>query len=328
MLFAGSSPPVFRDPLPREVTEAALFIRDTDQGAILRFCDRQLSGLEKLVLESEPPQVTWEGQIRPAIRHASGKLKTVALPQLPRYHGIGGQRRMCQFDNGFPITGDLSQIDVFPDSEKKVPSRISCSELSHSASPRFRERVAKSGKKNALQLRTEAECQVEKGWLAPPVPLHTDGRPHSWKLKGFNLAFRFGVKQAENLRACDDWKHSMTNLACSVHTPIKLVSWDHIAQISHLISEGKLELGMVKADHEAAYKQLPIDPDDQALTIIALRCPTDNKWYGFVTRTLVFGVVAAVLRYNVFPRAVSCGICRVFGIPTGCFLTIFLIWSD
>ena len=115
----------------------------------------------------------------------------------------------------------------------------------------------------------------------------------------------------------------MTNLACAVYTPAQLVSWDHIAQLSHLLSEVKLELGMVKADHEAAYKQLPIDPADQALTIIALRCPKANKWYGIVTRTLVFGAVAAVLRYNVFSRSASALVFRVLGIPTVCFFDDF-----
>ena len=86
---------------------------------------------------------------------------------------------------------------------------------------------------------------------------------------------------------------------------------------------GKAGTGMVKADHEAAYKQLPIDPADQALTIIALRCPPDNKRYGFVTRTLVSGAAAAVLRYNVFSRAASALVCRVFGIPMVCFFDDF-----
>ena len=115
----------------------------------------------------------------------------------------------------------------------------------------------------------------------------------------------------------------MTNLECAVYTPVNLVSWDHIAHLSHLLSEGKRELGAIKEDREAAYKQLPIGPDDQSLTIIALRCPKDNERYGFVTRTRVFGAVASVLHYDVFPRSVSALVCRVFGIPTVCFFDDF-----
>ena len=32
-------------------------------------------------------------------------------------------------------------------------------------------------------------------------------------------------------RACDDLKHSLTKLACSVSTPIQLGSWGHVAQL-------------------------------------------------------------------------------------------------
>ena len=53
-----------------------------------------------------------------------------------------------------------------------------------------------------------------KGWASPPFQLQSDGRPYSWQLKGFNIAFRYGVEQAEKLQACDDLKHAMANLAC------------------------------------------------------------------------------------------------------------------
>ena len=62
---------------------------------------------------------------------------------------------------------------------------------------------------------------------------------------------------------------------------------------------------MFKADHKAAYKQLPIDPSDQASAIVALRHPLGGKWYGFVTRTLIFGSVAAGLHYNVLSRILT-----------------------
>ena len=120
----GMFPLSFETPLPREVKGAALFIRDTDPDAILRFWGRHLSGLEKLVLDAEPSQLIWDSQIPSAIRPAAGKLKTVALAQLFRHHGIGEQRWLCQFANGFPITSDLSQRDVFPASVKRIPSRI------------------------------------------------------------------------------------------------------------------------------------------------------------------------------------------------------------
>ena len=48
---------------------------------------------------------------------------------------------------------------------------------------------------------------------------------------------------------------------------------------------------MYKSDHRASYKQLPIGPADPNAAIISLRHPVDRRWYGFVTRTLIFGPV-------------------------------------
>ena len=95
----------------------------------------------------------------------------------------------------------------------------------------------------------------------------------------------------------------MTNLPCAVLTPIRLVSWGHLVQLSHLLSKPRnADFGLFKADREAAYKQLPIDPEDQRGAIVAPRRPQSGKWFGFITRALIFGAVAAVLHYNVFSR--------------------------
>ena len=319
----GQFPLSFKTPLPREVMKAALFIRDSTPEVLLPFWEGQLAKLRSLVADCSPSQVIWDEQIHKAIAPAAGKLKTVALAQLFRHYGLGGQRWLCQFAKGFPITGELSQKSDFPISKKDAPTPIQRREVFRTAEARFRERATKSGMKDAQPLWNEAAQQVRLGWLTPPVPLQADGRPAELKLKRYNIAFRFSVDQADKLRACDDLKHSMTNLACSVLTPIKLVSWDHLAQLSHILSERKLDWGLFKADHEAAYKQLPISPDDQECAIIALRHPSSGRWYGFVTRTLVFGAVAAVLRYNVFSRAIAALVNRIFGIPMVCYFDDF-----
>ena len=139
----------------------------------------------------------------------------------------------------------------------------------------------------------------------------------------FNITFRLGVDQADKLRACDDLEHILTNLACSVVAPIRLVSWDHLAQLSQILAEKKIDWGLIEADHEAAYKQLPIEPADQTCAIIALRHPTSGKWYGFATRALIFGAVAAVLHYNVGSWAITALVNLIFGLPMVCYLDDF-----
>ena len=142
-----------------------------------------------------------------------------------------------------------------------------------------------------------------------------DGRPFTWKSPRFNICFRFGVEQADKLRACDDLKHPMTNLARTVHTPIQLVSWGDIAQLANFLASDGGDWVMFKADHEAAYKQLPLDPADMKNAIAALRDPVSHRWYGFVSRALVFGSTDAVLRYNILSRIITALTNRCLGIP-------------
>ena len=187
------------------------------------------------------------------------------------------------------------------------------------AEARFRERAAKSGWGNAEALWKEAAEQQPKGWLSAPVPLTASGRPIGQPKGGYNIVFRFGAEQADKLRACGDLKHGLANKACQIPTPIKLVSWCHVSQLFRRYASDGRDWALFKADHEAAYKQLPLDAQDQAAAIIALRHPTSGKWFGFRPRTLMFGSVAAVLHYNIFSRLITALFNRLFRIPMICF---------
>ena len=165
--------------------------------------------------------------------------------------------------------------------------------------------------------------QCEKGWLNQPFPLCSDSKPFALNNPELNVAFRFGVEQSDKLRAFDDIRHSRTNLACVVETPIKLVSWDHLTELTHLVNTNDRDWAFFKADHEAAYKQLPLDYCHSKLSVIALRPPHDHRWYGFISRTMMFGAIAAVLHYNVFSRILSEVVSKLFGIPLLCFFDDF-----
>ena len=129
------------------------------------------------------------------------------------------------------------------------------------------------------------------------------------------IAFRFGVEQMDISRSRDDLKYSTTNLYCTVWTPIKLPTWDHIAQISLRARPTNEPWAFFKTDHEAAYKQLPLDPTQANLAMVALRHPTLRTWFVFAPRSLIFGSVAAVIHYNCFSRIISVLTNKIFGIP-------------
>ena len=82
----------------------------------------------------------------------------------------------------------------------------------------------------------------------------------------------------------------------------------------------RLEL---KADREAEYKQIPLDEAHSKLAVIALRSPTDGKWYGFFSRTLMFGAISAVLHYNLFSRLLTELVNKLLGTPLICFFDDF-----
>ena len=105
--------------------------------------------------------------------------------------------------------------------------------------------------------------------------------------------------------------------------PIQLVSWDHLAQLCRRPCGKSRDWALLKADHEAAYEQLPLRPQDQSRAIIALKHPVTGKWFGFGSHTLVFGATAAVLHYNVFSRLINALANRLLGIPSIFFFDDF-----
>ena len=147
----------------------------------------------------------------------------------------------------------------------------------------------------------EATEQVEIGLLQAPSEL-TYQNSYELKGKNSNAAFRFGVNQSDKIRACDDLKHSRTNEACRVATPIELVTWEHVAELCRMVVDKKRSWGFFKADHASAYKQLPIGPNQAGYAIAAPKSPLDGKRYGFMPNSLMFGSAASVIHYNVFSR--------------------------
>ena len=79
----------------------------------------------------------------------------------------------------------------------------------------------------------------------------------------------------------------------------------------------------MKAAHEAAYNQLPLREEHSRPESVTLRNPADGCRHSFRSRTLLFGAVAAVLRYNVFSRISDALFARLFGIPVLSFFDDF-----
>ena len=294
-------------PLPRATLNALNFSLKGCHSEISSFWPTQLTELTNLAQKARPTEELWRTLIPDDIKPAAGRINAAALFCLMQGAGLKGPRWIRQLISGFPLVGTLSQKSVYP-VDPKVDRRpeLSPNRLFDSSRIRFEERAAKAGWENALALWKDASEQQQSDWLTPPFPLRfSSSKSCTIMGRKLNIAFRFGVSQGEKLRACGDLRHSLTSLACSIMTPIKLVSWDHVAELCRLVSSSRSDWQFLKAGHEAAYKQLPLKPSRATLAAIALRSPSDKRRYGFLIRTMMFGAVAAVLHYNAFSRTLA-----------------------
>ena len=301
-------------PLPSEIPPALEFINKNDPGNLKAFWPSQLGKLSLLVEKCAPAQTIWDASKPESIKGTGGELKTVALLQLMRNKDLGGAEWIKQFTFGFPIVGTLSQKGVYP-TDPSIGQAPDLSEIWNLRTERFRNRATRSGWKDANALWGEAMGQVNRGWLGEPLDVDLNGGLSAYPGESVNIAFRFGVRQLDKLRACDDLKHNTANLYCKTVTPIKLPTWDHIAQMCLDIADTSRPWGFIKTDHEAAYKQLPLRPDHARLAFVALRNPTSGVWVASPPRVLLFGAAAAVLRYNTFSRVLAVLVCLYLGIP-------------
>ena len=268
-------------PLPAETKRAADFVRKCRPMDVANFWGEQLGRLSRLNAELPTHQAQWGGIIDPALKPAAGKIRTLTIRHHAAQCGLGGERWMDQFETGLPNTWAMSQKGVPPPpTHPQVFGAIGGPALLFSmGEARFRERAPRAGSKNAPQLWDETMGKVKKGWLCPPLSLADSGCPDGFSPGRYNIAFRFGVEQAAKLRACDDLRRSLSNSACSVLTPIRLVSWRHLSQLCRRSCDNSRYWALFKADREEAYKQLPLAPRGKAHAAIAPKHPaTGMVW--------------------------------------------------
>ena len=82
------------------------------------------------------------------------------------------------------------------------------------------------------------------------------------------------------------------------------------------ISTAEQHWSFFKADRTAAYTYLPLNPEEADACIETIRNPPDGIRYGFRPTALLFGAVAAALRYNCFSRTITVLANWIIGIPT------------
>ena len=151
-------------------------------------------------------------------------MKSIAISELSDNYDLGGASWMAQFTFGFPSVGNLSQEGIYP-RDTALTSAPPVEGIWAHPQRRFETSSRAPGFLNTEALWKEVLDQVDRGWLAPPLPIDVEGSGATYAHGSVNIAFRFGVDQADKLRACDDLEHNEVNLYCTVWTPIKLATW-------------------------------------------------------------------------------------------------------
>ena len=238
-------------PLPPEVDAPIRFIRSTTYAGAKSFWPNQLDRVRSYVTAAQGIQNLWNKETPSTIRSATGNLRSVSLTALLQNFGLKGARRMAQFAYGFRLVGNLSRTGVYPRDMDVLPAPP-VGRIWAKSSERFSTMAKHSGYLHSRELRGKDLKQVELGWMGEPLPIDTSRNVLTYGNGSANIAFRFSVGQDDKLRACDDLKHNHVKLYCSVWTPIKLPTWDHIAQMRLGIKEDLREWPFFKADHESA----------------------------------------------------------------------------
>ena len=322
---AALSAPFFlaqKTPLPESLERSIQFLGKSNLAAVRQFWTKQIQRLKSIAAKHKCLSDQWL-EARPQVLKPLKGVNTLLLAFLMDRYGLKGQKWVKQLIFGFPIVGSLSQKGVYPIDEKEHKVLLTPNELTSSAFARFRERATAANPPRFEELWSEALEQVQKGWLTKPIHIPENEGELLWKSKDFNLAFRFSVQQGEKNRACDDLRHSRTNDACMVLTPIRLISWDHVSEMTNQFRALGKFCEFFKCDHRSAYKALPVDPSHTKLAVIVLKNPKDGLFYAFTSNTLLFGSIASVLHYNVFARIITELVNRIFGIPMISFFDDF-----
>ena len=194
--------------------------------------------------------------------HAYVPMHTPLLPEVLAGCGMGSRSRTQQFPRGLPMARDLAEAGEFPVNLDTPAPLLDRKRLVNGGKHGLMRRPKKPSTHEKTLWR-EAIKQDMQGWLDGAHYYSASG---SWIYRrmevDINPAFRFEVLQREKLLAADDLTYSQANAAAAIDAPINLPSRGHISQKakgSRLHGRSKM-LGMATADHQDAYKQLPLAP--------------------------------------------------------------------
>ena len=229
---------------------------------------------------------------------------------------------------GFKITGMSKPSGVFDLNFK--PPDLSESELAAKTKfmkPAIWARIRSESPSQHFQALWDLTCEEagEKAWLRGPLSwdqLH-DVHGEVWM-----PSRRFPLIQKGKLRPIDDLSESCINASYGVSERLALHTLDEVVWCAMALTKAVFHSGLVDftladgarlqgelhefwkkapdrariqvktVDLKAAYKQLPLHPDDRRYCTVCLQRPQSQEAAGFISHVLPFGGTASVIQFN------------------------------
>ena len=266
--------------------------------------------------------------MHPGVAAVLGSKRTFLLERIGKSLGWPDRKLYDDLRTGFRLTGYLEPTGVFTPDVKPASSttddfweqtllvkdvawdQIFCSKPSDYDEPLW-------------NITLEEADPEGKQWLAGP---YTKAALEELSEGRWAPTRRFAVWQ-NNWRPIDDLSASGVNSCFGCFEKVTLKALDEViwncmllfrmaqgeGSMCFVLSDGsklqgrlhrswdapeKLRPALKTFDLKAAYKQLPLHPDEQRKAVLALKSPADGQVYGFVCRTLPFGASASVMHFN------------------------------
>ena len=302
---------------------------------------RALANWRVRARELEPDEARLHASLHPDVRGSVGRKRLLLLKEMLAAAGFPcAELVFSSMVGGFTVLGKVPATGVFPPKEGAAAA-MQEEDLKRQAVPARRTLLAahppNEDRELLAKVYQETRDEVARGWLRGPFTADELDVRHSWWLP----ARRFGIRQGDKVRAVDDYSLNGHNECTETSEKIDVGGIDNVLAIVRclmkvlgekgdkvevqlpdgegLLGERAPDLGPCELkgglwDLVKAYRQLPRDPSQAHLSIVAVFNPSSGSWEFYEQLALPFGATAAVYHFNLVARGFQVILSRLFAV--------------
>ena len=308
------------------------------------FGDLRLRELAKWRVRSrelEKDEAALHRSLHPDVVGSVGRKKLLLLREMLREACFPGAEAVFEsMVSGFTVLGPVPATGVFPEDGGKTATLreadlrreapLARAALAGSKPPQEDEDLVQAVFDETLR-------EIELGWMRGPFTAEELDSKFEWWLP----ARRFGIRQGAKVRAVDDYSIYGHNECTSTREKIDVGGIDNTLAITRCLMQvlggsgdeivaaipghermcghrardlPVCELVGKMWDLSKAYRQLPRNPMQAHLSIVAVFDPTRRCWKYFEQLALPFGATAAVYHFNLVARGLQFILNRLFAV--------------